>query len=104
DWLLVDNSPTTQFIDELRRSGFPVLRTPFHPLMRKRTNSARNLIREMVLRGDYSHLLFLDQDVILPADGLERLLAHRLPVVSGIYCKEVASVPLAMIVMPDWRN
>ncbi len=104
DWLLVDNSPTTDFLEELRRSDYPVIRTPFHPLMRRRTNCARNLIRDILLQGDYSHLLFLDQDVILPPDGIARLLAHQRGVVSGVYCKEIDGDIYAMIVLPDWRS
>lgn len=104
DLILVDNSPTEEFADELRAAGLPVFRSPFHPLMRRRTAHARNLIRELLLRGDYTHLLFLDQDVILPPRGLARLLGHGLPVVSGIYCKHIDREPYAMVVLPDWRS
>lgn len=104
DVILVDNSPTEDYVRELRAKRLPAFRTPFHPVMRERTMRARNLIREVFLRGDYSHLLFLDQDVILPPDGLAKLLAHDLPFVSGIYCKEFDGEEYAMVLMPDWRT
>jgi hypothetical protein len=104
DLMLVDNSPTEQYVDELRALGLPAFRAPFHPLMRRRTAQARNMIREVVLRGDYTHLLFLDQDVILPVDGLSRLLMLQLPVVSGVYCKVIDGDPYAFVVLPGWEN
>jgi hypothetical protein len=61
-----------------------VARSPVHV--------ARNLIVTETLR-DYpaaSHLLFLDDDVIPEPDALERLLAHDVPVVSGMYCERAA--------------
>lgn len=99
DILLVDNSPTEDYANYLRRLKMPVIRVPFSPMMRDRTVRSRNLIREVVLRGVYSHLLFLDQDVILPPDGLERLLKHQLSVVTGIYLKDVEDVSYAMVVL-----
>jgi len=104
DVVLVDNSPTDDFVNFLREQRAPVFRTPFHPLMRERTTRARDMIRDMLLRGEYTHLLFLDQDVILPADGLARLLEHQLPIVSGVYCKEYDGDEYAMVVMSDWRE
>lgn len=35
--------------------------------------------------GECTHLLFLDDDMIIPANGLEMLLSHNLPVVGGLY-------------------
>lgn len=104
DVILVDNSPTETFIRELRAKRLPVVRTPFDPLMRERTMRARNLIFDIMRRGDYTHLLFLDQDVILPPDGLSRLVMHDLPVVSGVYCKDYDGEEYAMVMMPDWRT
>lgn len=104
DYVLVDNSPTLAYVNELRAKGLPVIRAPYHHRMRERTTVARNLIREIVLRGAYSHLLFLDQDVMLPPHGLARLLQHSLPVVSGIYCKDEDGERYAMVVLPDWQT
>jgi GT2 family glycosyltransferase len=50
------------------------------PLDRVRNNA----VREM-LAGDYSHLFFLDDDVLAPPEALLVLLARELPIVSGLY-------------------
>jgi len=34
-----------------------------------------------------THILMLDSDVIPPHDAVLRLLAHKLPIVSGMYCR-----------------
>lgn len=44
-----------------------------------------------------SHLWFLDSDVCCPSDTVPRLLAHNLPIVSGLYCRR--SPPVGVPVM-----
>lgn len=47
---------------------------------------ARNHIVEAFLsEPDATHLFFMDSDMVFPADALDRLLAHDLPIVSGTY-------------------
>lgn len=46
---------------------------------------ARCDLVEQAQRMNASHIFFLDSDVILPPDGLQRLWAHKLPIVCGIY-------------------
>lgn len=50
-------------------------------------DEARNaLVREMLAHpSGYTHLFFLDSDILLPPDALVRLLAGNLPIVSGLY-------------------
>jgi hypothetical protein len=38
--------------------------------------------------GDFTHLLWLDADVIPPLDAMERLLAHDKDIVGGLYHKK----------------
>lgn len=46
--------------------------------------------------NDTTHILFWDDDVLPPADGLMRLLAHDLPIVSGCYTSRMGPVlPIA---------
>jgi len=45
----------------------------------------RNVIIRQALEYDCSHVLFVDDDVIIPPDGLTRLLAHDKDVISGLY-------------------
>ena len=49
---------------------------------------------ERFLKSEHSHLFMLDADMIYPADCLERLRAHDLPVVSGLYVRRDPSEPL----------
>ncbi len=53
---------------------------PAHP-----TDRCRNLCVEAFVRSPHSHLLFVDSDVVPPADCLEPMLAAARPVVCGIY-------------------
>jgi hypothetical protein len=39
---------------------------------------------------DFTHLLWLDSDICAPLDSLERLLAHDVPIVGGLYHKKGA--------------
>lgn len=49
---------------------------------------ARNEIANTFLRTDCTHLLFVDDDVIVPKRAVARLLAHDQPVVSAWYHDE----------------
>jgi len=55
---------------------------------------ARNFIVEHFLKSDASHLLFIDSDMLLPADLLERLLAHNKDVVSALYFGRTQPEPM----------
>jgi len=50
---------------------------------------ARNAIVAAALQDDaVTHVLFVDDDVLMPRDGLARLLEYNLPIVSGTYVKK----------------
>jgi glycosyltransferase involved in cell wall biosynthesis len=49
------------------------------------TDTARNEICRAVLDSDEDYLLFLDADMVHPADLFERLVAHEKPVVTARY-------------------
>ncbi len=50
---------------------------------------ARNALVKAALTEDaITHILFVDDDVLMPRDGLSRLLDYQLPIVSGTYCKK----------------
>lgn len=44
----------------------------------------RDFIALYAMRHDFSHVLFLDDDVIAPVDVVSRLVAHGLPIVGGL--------------------
>lgn len=47
--------------------------------------SNRNIIIESALKADCTHIFFVDDDVLIPADALVKLLAHDKDIVSGLY-------------------
>src|ERR1700761_8056209 len=49
---------------------------------------ARNRIAKLFLDTDYSHLLFLDSDVLAECRDIELLLSHDKDIVCGLYPKK----------------
>lgn len=50
---------------------------------------ARNaLVKAALSEATVTHVLFVDDDVLLPRNGLQKLLEYNLPIVSGTYCKK----------------
>lgn len=45
----------------------------------------RNRVREYFLKGTWTHMLFLDSDMLFPPNIAEALLANNAPFVSGVY-------------------
>lgn len=58
---------------------------------------ARNQLCQASLDGGFDYVFHYDSDVIPPPDAVLRLVAHNLPVVSGVYCRR--SPPHAIPVM-----
>lgn len=48
---------------------------------------ARNTICMKALEGGFEWCFMLDSDVIPPRDAVPRLMAHRKPIISGMYCR-----------------
>jgi glycosyltransferase involved in cell wall biosynthesis len=48
---------------------------------------ARNVACEQALSSGCEYIYFLDSDVIPPHDAILRLMAHKKPIVSGLYCR-----------------
>jgi len=46
---------------------------------------ARNHLCQMTLDNGFDYCLMLDSDIVAPNDTILRLLAHNLPIVSGMY-------------------
>jgi hypothetical protein len=45
-----------------------------------------SLARDVFLRGGWSHMLTLEDDMVIPPDTLDRLLAAEAPVAYSLYC------------------
>jgi hypothetical protein len=46
---------------------------------------ARNDLVRQAMAGDATHIMFVDQDMVLPQGALQRLLRHQVPFVGGSY-------------------
>jgi GT2 family glycosyltransferase len=84
DILLIDNSKTDTFYNKLKSLNIPVIRGEWFEEPRDRQVHGRNILREKAIEG-YDYFLNLDQDVIPPKDIIERFLAHKRRVLTGIY-------------------
>lgn len=85
--LLVDNSRTNEFFEELKKeSGVTVLKDDTNEeLPIKRLVSSRNKILEYAIENGYDYVFMLDSDVIAPQNAIEGLLECEKDIVSGLY-------------------
>jgi hypothetical protein len=85
DIIFVDNSKTSQYANRLTELGFKVERDAWciHPF--NRICTTYNKLREMTLKGGYDYLFVLEQDIIPPANALDKLVSHNKEIVSGVY-------------------
>ena len=66
---------------------------------------ARNTGCAKVLELDFQWLFFLDDDVIPPADTILRLMAHKKPIVSGVYYRRSPPIlPVMLRNTPEGRQ
>jgi hypothetical protein len=66
------------------------------------TDVGRNEVCRAVLDGDEDYLLFLDCDMVHPADTLERLLMADVPVITGRY--HIKKAPFAAVAYVKHRT
>ncbi|MDO8633803.1 MAG: glycosyltransferase family A protein [archaeon] len=96
DVCLVDNSKSTGFFKRLKQAAsewnetrlqhFSVERMPFDtPSALERIVRARNVLAKKVLDEGYGYFFSLEADVVPPADAIERLMARKKDIVSGVY-------------------
>jgi GT2 family glycosyltransferase len=87
DVFLVDNSKGRDFAKRLKKNyGVDVLHLDLGDVSgMKKIVQCRNHIFNYAVENDYDYVLMMDSDVIPPVDILERLLAHKRDVVSGLY-------------------
>mgnify|MGYP005992432877 CR=1 FL=1 len=83
---LAENSPSDDFYKEIKSVGFKAKRVGAEYVgVLKRTTAAHEACRIHALENDYDYMLHLETDVIPPLDVIERLLYHKLKVVSAVY-------------------
>lgn len=85
--LLVDNSKTNEFFEELKKENWiTVLKDETkEELPAKRLISSRNKILEYALENNYDYIFMLDADVIPPRNTIEELLKPDKDINSGLY-------------------
>lgn len=45
----------------------------------------RNELLDRALKGDSTHLIFIDTDIIFPPDGIQTLISRQKPIIGGAY-------------------
>jgi len=83
DVLFVDNSDDPAHAEVLRAKGFFVEYCKAVGFYEKIVAS-RNVIRQRGIEGKYDFVFFLDSDVFVPSDVLNKLVLHNVSVVSGV--------------------
>lgn len=86
DVLVVDNSESRKNAKLLRKEGFNVIhvKPKKHPIQKILADS-HEAIRQYAITHNYDYLLHLEDDLIPPADVIERLMIHNRPIVSAMY-------------------
>ncbi len=82
---IVDNSPTSEFAEEMQKIELNVARDIRLENVKERIAHSRNIIRDKVLSEGYDYFLSLESDVIPPPDLIERMLAANVPAITGVY-------------------
>jgi glycosyltransferase involved in cell wall biosynthesis len=71
------------FSKEIHLSGMPF-------------DHARNVAVEHVMKGGFTWLFFLDDDVIIPSNAIERLASHGKDIISGLYYRRIEPIEPVM--------
>jgi len=86
DILFVVNHGEDAYATLIRSKGFKVVEDPTPATTRiDKILNGRNYLRDHALKNDYDYLLFLDSDIMIPANGVEILLSPKIDVLSGAY-------------------
>ena len=85
DLFFIDNSKKDLFFKKILKNGLNCERIDYIENARERMVMGRNILREKVLKEGYDYFLNLDQDIIPPADIVERMLKHNKKILTGVY-------------------
>ena len=83
--VIVDNSQTSQYAEQMRAKGLRVITDLRLEDVKERIAHSRNIIRDIVLSEGYDYFLSLEQDVVPPHDIVERMLASGKHAITGVY-------------------
>lgn len=85
DVLFVDNSQNEDYAKKIRESGYEVVRNPSSKEKIINIVENRNKIIQRAIEKKYDYLFFVDTDVLLPVDAIQKLLSVKQPIASGVY-------------------
>lgn len=85
DLLMADNSKTGKYLEKLKSLGIDAIKGQYVENYRERIALSRNIMVDKALEGNYDYLFSVDQDVVLPADAIERLMKFDKQIISGVY-------------------
>ncbi len=93
DIIIVDNSDTNDYMKQLKKF-FPTAHLYHYDVPEDKKGFARfrhcevkcrQIVREHLINSDYTHLFFLDSDVIANSNVLTKLLKHEKDIVCGLF-------------------
>lgn len=103
-WILTRELVTSRWANSFRSLQLPA-NSDMTMVAGMPYDHARNSGVETMLAKNFEWIFFLDDDVVLPADSIHRLLASNQPIMSGMYFRRHEPVaPCAMINVPGGRT
>lgn len=92
-------------ISFLKVWGMTQVYKDFYHVGRAHSAVARNIIVKAFLKGDYTHLLFIDDDMIFEGDAINKLLAMDVDIATGIaYQRGEPHSPCIFLFNPDNKS
>ena len=85
DFIMIDNSKTTDYYELLKSEGVNVIKVPRGANSREALAAAQNYARRKALDEGYDYVLSVESDVFPPKDIIQKLLRHWKPVVGAWY-------------------
>lgn len=86
DWIIVDNTKSQSYITKLRREGYrKVHGVPRRGNSRIALGQASEYIRNYAIKNNFDYIMWIESDLLPPPNIIERLLAHKKPIVGAVY-------------------
>lgn len=85
DVIFASDSTDVNFLKKIQSAGYSILKNPLVTGKMESIVQNRNKIIQHVSEKKYDYLFFVDTDVLLPEDAIEKLLSVNQAIASGIY-------------------
>ncbi|MDP3916759.1 MAG: hypothetical protein Q8Q42_00540 [Nanoarchaeota archaeon] len=83
--IVADNSKSDDYSNELKKKNIDVIKVSWIDSKYDRVLESRKEITKKFLEGDYTHLFWVDSDIILPKKAISVLLEANKDIISGVY-------------------